>query len=85
MAGMSPSAKTFTPMQGRSLAYIHLYTPASPASQRKPTCSNIFASHPLPIHQMVLTLERAGFIRQQLGVARSIEVLVDPKLLPDLV
>jgi hypothetical protein len=33
---------------------------------------------------MVLTLERAGFIRRQPGVARSIEVLVDPKRLPEL-
>jgi hypothetical protein len=34
---------------------------------------------------MVLTLERAGFIRrQQPGAARSIEVLVDPKHLPEL-
>jgi hypothetical protein len=33
---------------------------------------------------MVVTLERAGFIRRQPGAARSIEVLVDPKLLPEL-
>jgi hypothetical protein len=33
---------------------------------------------------MVLTLERAGFIRRQPEVARNIEVLVDPKLLPEL-
>jgi hypothetical protein len=33
---------------------------------------------------MVLTLERAGFITRQPRVARSIEVLVDPKLLPEL-
>jgi hypothetical protein len=33
---------------------------------------------------MVLTLERAGFIRKQLRVARSIELVVDPKLLPEL-
>jgi hypothetical protein len=26
MAGVSPSAKTFTPKQGQYLAYIHLYT-----------------------------------------------------------
>jgi len=31
-----------------------------------------------------LTLERAGFIRRQPRAARSIEVLVDPKLLPKL-
>jgi repressor LexA len=33
---------------------------------------------------MVLTLERAGFIRRQPGAARSIEVLVDPKILSEL-
>jgi len=32
----------------------------------------------------VLTLERAGFIRRQPHVARSIEMLVDPKSLPEL-
>jgi hypothetical protein len=31
-----------------------------------------------------LTLERAGFIRRQPGIARTIEVLVDPKLRPEL-
>jgi hypothetical protein len=29
---------------------------------------------------MVLTLERAGFIRRQARVARSIELLIDPVL-----
>jgi hypothetical protein len=33
---------------------------------------------------MVLTLERAGFIRRQPRVVRSIEVLLDPKHLPEL-
>ena len=33
---------------------------------------------------MVLTLERSGLIRRQPGMARSIEVLVDPEVLPPL-
>jgi hypothetical protein len=33
---------------------------------------------------MVLTLERAGFIRRQPRTPRSIEVLVDPEHLPEL-
>jgi hypothetical protein len=33
---------------------------------------------------MVLTLERAGLIRRQPGVARSIQVLVNPEVLPPL-
>jgi hypothetical protein len=31
-----------------------------------------------------VTLERAGFIRRKPGVARSIEMLVDPEQLPIL-
>jgi hypothetical protein len=33
---------------------------------------------------MVLTLERAGLIRRTAGVARSIEILVEPENLPVL-
>jgi repressor LexA len=33
---------------------------------------------------MVLTLERAGFIKRQSRVARSIELLIDPEQLPKL-
>jgi len=33
---------------------------------------------------MVLTLERAGLIRRTPGLARSIEILVEPKDLPVL-
>jgi len=33
---------------------------------------------------MVLTLERAGLIHRQPGVARSIKVLVEPEVLPPL-
>ena len=33
---------------------------------------------------MILTLERTGLIRRQPGVARSIELLVDPAALPAL-
>jgi hypothetical protein len=43
-----------------------------------------FRVSPPSVHQMALTLERAGFIGRQLRVAHSIEVLVDPKLLPEL-
>jgi len=39
---------------------------------------------PPSVHQMVLTLDREGLIRRQPGTARSIELLVDPKCLPEL-
>jgi len=43
-----------------------------------------FGVSPPSVHQMVLTLERAGLIRRRPGVARSIEVLISPELLPVL-
>jgi Mn-dependent DtxR family transcriptional regulator len=44
-----------------------------------------FLVSPPSVHQMVLTLERAGLITRQPRTPRSIEVLIDPKYLPELV
>jgi repressor LexA len=41
-----------------------------------------FRVSPPSVHQMVLGLERDGFIRRQPGVARSIDILVPPRELP---
>jgi len=84
MAGVSLSVKTFTPKQGQYLAYIHLYTRLHRRPPAEADIRQYFCVTPPSVHQMVLTLERAGFIRRQPGVARSIEILVDPKLLPEL-
>jgi Mn-dependent DtxR family transcriptional regulator len=43
-----------------------------------------FRVSPPSVPQMVLTLERMGFIRRQPRTARGIELLVDPKQLPEL-
>jgi DNA-binding MarR family transcriptional regulator len=43
-----------------------------------------FGVSPPSVHQMILTLERAGLIRRRPGVARSIEVLIAPERLPIL-
>ena len=43
-----------------------------------------FRVSPPSVHQMVITLERAGLIRRQPGVPRSIELLVAPQDLPIL-
>jgi DNA-binding MarR family transcriptional regulator len=83
-AGVSPSAKTFTPKQGQYLAYIDLYTRLHRRPPAEADIQQHFRVTPPSVHQMVLTLERAGFIRRKPGVPRSIEVLVDPKLLPEL-
>src|SRR5271170_5770497 len=78
MAGVSRPAKTFTPRQGQYLAFIHLYTRLHRRPPAETEMQDYFRVSPPSVHQMVLTLERAGFIRRQPRTARSIELLVDP-------
>jgi DNA-binding MarR family transcriptional regulator len=85
MAGVSPRAKTFTPKQGQYLAYIHLYTRLHRRPPAETDIQEYFRVTPPTVHQMIVTLERAGLIRKQRGAARSIELLVDPKHLPELI
>src|SRR5882757_8706172 len=84
MTELSPSAKTFTPKQGQYLAYIHLYTRLHRQPPAEADMQQYFRVTPPSVHQMVLTLERSGFIKRQPRVARSIELLVDPAQLPQL-
>ena len=84
MTELSPSAKTFTPKQGQYLAFIYAYTRLHRRPPAEADMRQYFRVTPPSVHQMVLTLERAGFIRRQPSVARSIEMLIDPKHLPDL-
>lgn len=74
----------FTPKQGQYLAFIHLYTRLHRRPPAETDMQEYFRVSPPSVHQMVLTLERAGFIRRQSRTPRSIELLVDPTQLPDL-
>ena len=73
------SRRDFTPKQGQYLAFIHAYTlvngrpPAEADMIRFPT-----------VHQMVLSLEKAGLISRKPGVPRSIAVLLERSALPEL-
>ena len=84
LAGVSRSAKTFTPKQGQYLAFIRLYARLHRRPPAETDMQEYFHVSPPSVHQMVLTLERGGFISRQPRVARSIQVLVDPKHLPEL-
>jgi Mn-dependent DtxR family transcriptional regulator len=84
LAGVSRSRKFFTAKQGQYLAYIHLYTRLHRRPPAETNMQEYFRVSPPSVHQMVLTLERAGFIRRQSRTPRSIELLVDPTQLPDL-
>ena len=75
MAGVSPPGKTFTPKQGQYLAFIYAYTRLHRRPPAEADIQLYFRVSPPSAHQMILTLERAGLIRRQPRVARSIEML----------
>jgi Mn-dependent DtxR family transcriptional regulator len=78
------SAQSFTEKQGQYLAYIYAYTRLHRRPPAEADMQQYFRVSPPSVHQMVLTLERAGFIRRKPRIARSIEMLIDPEHLPDL-
>jgi Mn-dependent DtxR family transcriptional regulator len=79
-----PTAKALHPSKGQYLAFIYAYTRVVGRPPAEADMQRHFRVSPPSVHQMVLTLERAGLVRRQPGVARSIEVLVAPELLPVL-
>jgi repressor LexA len=83
-AARSLSGQSFTEKQGQYLAYIYAYTRLHRRSPAEADMQQYFRVSPPSVHQMVLTLERAGFIRRKPRIARSIELIVDPEHLPDL-
>jgi DNA-binding MarR family transcriptional regulator len=74
-----------TPKQGQYLAFIDSYTRVHRRPPAEADIQRHFGVTPPSVHQMILTLERAGLIRRQPGVPRSIEVLVPPEDLPVLI
>ena len=82
--GAAPQSRMFTPKQGQYLAFIYAYTQVHARAPAEADLQRKFRVTPPSVHQMVLTLERAGLIRRRPGVARSIELLVSPEVLPEL-
>jgi DNA-binding MarR family transcriptional regulator len=74
----------FTPTQGQYLAFIDAYTRVNLRPPAEADIQRRFGVTPPSVHQMILTLERAGLIRRKRGAPRSIEVLVSPEHLPVL-
>ena len=78
------SRPSFTSKQGQYLAFIHAYKLVMGRPPAEADLQRHFRVTPPSVHQMVLTLERAGLIRRRPGVARSIELMVEPGSLPPL-
>ena len=81
---MSFPGTSFTDKQGQYLAFIDAYTRVNGRPPAEVDMQRHFRVSPPSVHQMVLTLERAGLIRREPGLARSIEVLIKSERLPVL-
>jgi len=79
------SRPRFTAKQGQYLAFIHAYRRLLGRSPAEADMQSFFLVTPPSVHQMVLSLEKAGLIRRQPGKARSIELAIDSADLPPLI
>ena len=74
----------YTELQGQYLAYLHQYGILNGCAPSEADMQRFFQVTPPTVHQMVLTLERRGFIQRIPGQARSITLMVPPESLPPL-
>ena len=77
-------AADYTPRQGQFLAFIYSYTKLNGQPPAEADMQRYFRISPPAVHQMVLTLEKRGFIEREPGQARSIRLLLPREELPDL-
>jgi DNA-binding MarR family transcriptional regulator len=77
-------ANKFTEKQGQYLAYIYCYMTMFGRAPAEKDLKQFFRTTPPTIHQMILKLEKNGFISRIPGQARSISFLIDPDEIPRL-
>ena len=78
------SRREFSARQGQYLAFIHAYTNVNGRPPAQADMARFFRVTPPTVYQMILTLEKAGFLSRRATSPRAIAVLVDPAKLPDL-
>jgi len=84
MKRAADSRRDFTPKQGQYLAFIHAYTLVNGRPPAEADMIRFFRVTPPTVHQMVLSLEKAGLISREPRVPRSIAVLLERSALPEL-
>ena len=75
---------SFTDRQGQYLAFIHAYTKVMKQPPAMTDIARFFEVTPPTAYNMVVQLERLGFIARAAGAARSIRVVVPHDALPPL-
>ena len=82
--GTPAEAPHFTQIQGQYLAFIYAYDRIFKRPPAEADMRRHFEVTAPSVHQMVITLEKAGLIKREPGAARSIQLLVPPEALPIL-
>ena len=75
---------TFTATQGQYLAFLYAYSQINRRPPAERDFEEYFQVTAPSVHNMILTLERLGFIRRTPGTARSITLQLSPDSLPIL-
>ncbi len=79
-----PTTPNFTETQGQYLAFIYYYMKIHRIPPAEADMQRYFNVSPPSVHNMIVTLERRGFIRRTPGASRSIQLLLRRDDLPDL-
>jgi Mn-dependent DtxR family transcriptional regulator len=75
----------FTPKQGQHLSFIYYYTMINGRAPAESDIQHYFRVSAPSVHQMILSLERGGFISRIAGQSRSIKLKLPREQIPDLV
>jgi repressor LexA len=75
---------SYTAKQGQYLAFIYYYTKIHGRAPSEADMQDYFRVSPPSVHQMVLSLEKLGFIERTPGQGRSLKLLLPREQLPDL-
>jgi DNA-binding MarR family transcriptional regulator len=76
--------RSYTARQGQYLAFIYYYSKIHLCSPSEADMQRYFRVSPSAVHQMVLSLEKLGFIERTPGKSRSVKLLMPRNQLPDL-
>jgi DNA-binding MarR family transcriptional regulator len=80
----SMMAAKYTAKQGQYLAFIYYYAKIHGRAPAESDLQDYFRVSPPSVHQMILHLEKEGFIERVPGQGRSIRLLLGRDQLPDL-
>lgn len=72
----------FTDKQGQCLVFIHAYILVNGRPPAEADLERFFGVTPPTVHRMIIDLEQRGLLRRLPRQSRSIEVALDPRVLP---